>query len=268
VRQQIRRARWTVRSRLAEHPAYLSVAQRKYGHMVLGDGTELVIDGFTRSANVYAVIAFQQAQTHPVRVAHLLHSPGHLVAAAQRGVPAVLTIREPRRAVISCMIREPFTTAPQLLTAWIRFHERLLPWRERLVVAEFNRVTSDLGSVVEEVNDRFDTSFDRVHDGPETSKRAFALIEERAARPAWDRAIGLFMSGLIDEAQLAAARDASAGPSAGGGPAVAFEHRVARPSTEREQLARRLDGAYDDERLAAARRRAELVFTSLTSHPA
>jgi hypothetical protein len=242
------------------------MARQKYGHMVLDDETELVIDGFTRSANVYAVIAFQQAQRRPVRVAHLLHSPGHIVAAARRGIPALVTIREPKGAVLSCMIREPFTTAPQLLRAWIRFHERLLPYRDRLVVGEFSRVTSDLGSIVDEVNGRFGTSFDRVKSGPEVAERAFALIEERARRPVWDPAIGLFMSGLIDEVQLAAVREAHEGADERTTPGVGFEHRVARPSAERARLAEDLRVAYEGSELAAARRRADALFALLTAY--
>ena len=48
--------------------------------MAVADDTEAVIDGFTRSACVFAAVAFQQAQPHPVRLAHLLHASSHLMA--------------------------------------------------------------------------------------------------------------------------------------------------------------------------------------------
>jgi hypothetical protein len=227
--------------------------------MAVCDDSELVIDGFTRSACVYATVAFQQAQPRPVRVAHLLHSPGHIIEAVRRGVPAVVTIREPEGAVLSCLIREPFTSPGQVLSAWTRFYRALLPYRDRLVAAEFSRVTSDMGGIVREVNERFGTGFAPVQDGPEATNRAFAFIEERARRPAWDSSIGLYMSGLIDEPALEAARRAATGPSerAAG---VAFEDRVARPSPQRQAQADRLRAAYGAERLATARREAERVF--------
>jgi len=127
--------------------------------MVVGDDTEAVIDGFTRSACVFAAVAFQQAQPRPVRLAHLLHAPAHVIAGAERGLPCLVTIRDPEAAVASSLIREPYLTPEVTLAAWTRFYGRLLPYRDRMVVGEFSRVTTDLGSLIEELNDRFGTAF-------------------------------------------------------------------------------------------------------------
>ena len=66
--KRLRQARWTVRSRLSERSVYLAVARRKYGHMVVSEKSELLIDGFTRCGVVFATIAFQLAQPRPVRL--------------------------------------------------------------------------------------------------------------------------------------------------------------------------------------------------------
>ena len=84
---------------------------------MLDEHTRLVIDGFTRSAVTFATVAFQMAQRSPVRVAHTLHGPGHLIAAARRRVPTLVTIREPEETVLSAIIREPYVTLGQALTA-------------------------------------------------------------------------------------------------------------------------------------------------------
>ena len=57
VKAGVRHARWTLRSRMAEHPAYLCVARRRHGQAVVSESTELVIDGFPRSASTFAVVA-------------------------------------------------------------------------------------------------------------------------------------------------------------------------------------------------------------------
>src|SRR5262245_45373054 len=74
--------RHVARSRFTEHPAiYLPFARRKYpgpSPKVIDADTELVIDGYMRSANTFAVYAFQMAQRRPVRLAHHLHAPAQV----------------------------------------------------------------------------------------------------------------------------------------------------------------------------------------------
>jgi len=88
-----RRARHRPRTYVCGHPlGYLALARRKYtGHNVevVGPGTELMIDGFTRSATTFAVYAFQLSQDAPIRLAHHLHAPAQLIEGARRGIPAV-----------------------------------------------------------------------------------------------------------------------------------------------------------------------------------
>jgi hypothetical protein len=230
--------------------------------MVVGDATEAVIDGFTRSACVFAAVAFQQAQPRPVRLAHLLHAPAHLIAGAERGLPCLVTIREPEGAVASCLIREPYLTASVVLGAWTRFYERLLPYRDHLVVGEFSRVTTDLGSLIEDMNARFGTAFAPFVHTPENVERVFAFIEERAARPAYEEHIGLYMSGIETAADLDAARQRAKG--VGRASPVPFEHRVARPSAERGELRDALAEQYRDARLESLRRRAEQLYSAFT----
>ena len=92
----------------------------------MSEATELVIDGFTRSASTFAVVAFQLAQPRPVRVGHHLHAPGQIIRAVRLGVPVLLTVRPPEDTVLSLVVREPYVTIPQGLHAYARFHERLL----------------------------------------------------------------------------------------------------------------------------------------------
>src|SRR5215831_17383610 len=88
-----RRVRHRLRTRFTEFPRlYLAFARHKYpgpSPEVISSATELVIDGYTRCASTFAVYALQLAQDKPVRLAHHLHAPAQLVAAARAGVPAL-----------------------------------------------------------------------------------------------------------------------------------------------------------------------------------
>src|SRR6185437_16335091 len=172
-----RRARHRVRTHVSEWPAlYLPIARRRYpgpSPEVISSDTELVIDGYTRCASTFAVYALQLAQPKPVRLAHHLHAPAQLVAAAQAGVPALAVIREPREAILSQLVREPDVALRDALIAYTRFYRRLLPCRDRMVVADFDEVTTDFGAVTRRVNDRFGTAFAEFEPTEQNTKRCF-----------------------------------------------------------------------------------------------
>ena len=178
-----RRARHRFRTRLSESPAlYLPFARVKYpgpSPEVIGPDTELVIDGYTRCASTFAVYALQLAQPEPVRLAHHLHAPAQLIAAARADVPALAVIREPRGAILSQLVREPDVALRDALIAYTRFYRRLLPSRHRMVVADFDEVTSDFGAVTRRVNDRFGTGFAEFEPTEQNTVRCFELIKLR-----------------------------------------------------------------------------------------
>jgi hypothetical protein len=179
----VRRVRHRLRAHVSEHPVlYLPFARHKYpgpSPEVISSQTRLVIDGYTRSATTFAVYAFQLAQDTPVRLAHHLHAPAQLIAAARSGIPALVLIREPQGAVLSQVIREPGVTLPGALISYRRFYTSLIPYLDSFVIGEFEQVTHDFGAVTRRLNQRFGTSFaEFVH--TEASKReCFELIKHR-----------------------------------------------------------------------------------------
>jgi hypothetical protein len=178
-----RRARHRLRTRVSEYPAiYLPFARHKYpgpSPEVISSVTEFVIDGYTRSASTFAVYALQLAQPVPVRLAHHLHAPAQLVAAARAGVPALAVIREPHGAILSQLIREPDVALRDALIAYARFYERLFPYLTKLVVADFEEITKDFGAVTRRVNERFGTAFAEFEPIEQNVRRCFELIKLR-----------------------------------------------------------------------------------------
>jgi hypothetical protein len=213
---------------------------------VIGPTTELVIDGYTRSACTFAVYALQLAQDRPVRLAHHLHAPAQLVEAARKSVPALLVVREPEGAILSQLVREPNVDMRDALTAYARFHERLGAYRDRLEVGEFAQVTSDFGAVIRRLNQRFGTSFDVFDHTEEHSREAFELIKER---PTLSTAVLGFESGVVSVEEVR--RSLRPG-----------RRRVATddlwiPSTGRDRDKQALRSLWNDPSMTRLRRRAE-----------
>lgn len=260
LRHAFRRAQYELRTIAAEHPSvYLRFVRRAHAAgpgKVLGRDTQLVIEGYTRSASTFAVMAFQLAQPRPVRVARHLHAPAHLIAAARAGVPTLVCVRPPKPTVLSQVIREPDVGMKQSLRSFARFYERSYPFRARFVVATFEEVTRDFGSVTANVNAKFGTAFRVFEHSDENVRQCFELIELRSRGGELQRLLGDFQSGLVDANRLFEALDNGAGDQA---PRL-NERWVARPSTQRDSLKTQLEKKYADPALSKHRSRAERAY--------
>ncbi|PAP75951.1 hypothetical protein BSZ37_05605 [Rubrivirga marina] len=167
---------------------------------VVHDRTRIVIEGYPRCGNTFATVAFQLAQGTPVEAAHHLHAEAQIVGAAAAGIPTILLIRDPEEAVVSNArsFGYPLKTA---LRDYVLFYRRVLPYREHVVVADFQDVTSDFGAVVGAVNARFGTDFAPFDHTDAEVQRCFAVIDEfyrrtapepgrTVARPSGQRQVG------------------------------------------------------------------------------
>ncbi|MDX1501688.1 MAG: hypothetical protein R3325_04940 [Thermoanaerobaculia bacterium] len=188
----LRRVRYELRSFLGSRPGlFLPLARlertlRPDPHRLaprpLTDRTELVLEGYPRSANTFAAAAFLSAQPGHVEVAHHLHAPAQVIAAVRRGLPALVLIREPVAAIVSLIIFAPFLTPVQALRSYRRFHRAVLPHRDRFVTADFREVITDFGAVIDRLNAEMGTRFARFDHHDESVARCFAEIEERNRR--------------------------------------------------------------------------------------
>ena len=176
---------------------------------VLAD-TELVIDGYQGSANSFLTRAFKHAQDRPVRLAHHLHAPAAVVRAVELGVPTVVTIREPRGAVLSLVSRWPYVSVAQALRGYARYYEAVEPVVGDVVLSPFPTTTRHPGRTIQAVNDRFGTRFGvfepveanlRAVREPSAQKEAAAAARDRVKAA---RAVDLHAPEarrLLDEAQ-------------------------------------------------------------------
>jgi hypothetical protein len=260
------RLRHVTRSRIAESPVYLPFARRKYpgpSPEVISAATEVVIDGYTRSASTFAVYAFQLAQRRPVRMAHHLHAPAQLIAAVKMGKPTLLVIREPKGAILSQLIREPEVELGNALVAYTRFHNCLMPYRSGFVVGDFEEITHDFGPVVRRMNERFGTSFDEFDQSETNTQMCLELIKHRPTTiPEWRATLLGFESGTVTRAQLIRDQERFSNLPE---PSAATETWV--PSPERKLQKESLNEAWLQPKMASRRQDAEAAYRALIASP-
>lgn len=178
--------RYEMRNIYVQYPRlYLPLARLRHsselGSRAVDSDTDLVIEGYPRSANSFAFRAFTLAQSRPMRVAHQLHAPAQIIGAAKMGIPALLLIRDPEEAILSrtLLFGYPYDTVTPAMKEYLRFHEATLPYREHYLLATFDAVTSDFGAVIRALNRRFGTEFEEFEHTEENVKRCFDLMEQR-----------------------------------------------------------------------------------------
>jgi hypothetical protein len=229
VRRKLLQARWELRSIAGTRPAISSVLIRRSG-VRIGPATDIVIEGFPRCGNTFAVNAFLFDQPD-MRVAHHVHVPAQLIEAVRRGIPALSLTRDPEEAVLSLVIRLPHLSIRQALRAFVRFHEPLLAYRAGIVVADLSEVIEDFGAPIRRVNHRFGSSFAEFHPTEENVAQVLARVDES------DRSAFPFQAD--------------------------FERSRARPSEWRERLKDELRGEYRRDDLARLRVRADGAYRTL-----
>ena len=182
LKLRLHRARYEVRTLLADHPSlYLPLARLKSrppATQTVEADTDILIEGWPRSGNTFAEQAFRLAQHRPLNVAHHFHAPAQVIAAVRKGLPALIVVRNAADSICSFLIRDSALSPEQVLRSWIRYHEKILPYRHGYVTATFEQVTSDFGRVVERINKRFDTDFSVFRHTPENVEKCFSIIEE------------------------------------------------------------------------------------------
>jgi len=193
--EKMRRMLYDIKTFVGVYPMlYLPLARLLYGsdtgaeHIVtrrsaLRNDTEIVIEGFNRSANTFAVAAFKLAQPRPVRIAYRLHAPAQVIAAAKMNIPTLVLIRNPEDAILSFVIHQSHSirtnvTMKQALKAYISFYESIILHRHHFVLATFDAVVADFGKIIRKVNNKFGTGFLEFIHTEDNVKECFKLIEE------------------------------------------------------------------------------------------
>ena len=144
--------------------------------------TEIVIEGYPRSGNTFVQEAFEYSQSKFVNTAHHFHSPASVLVAVKLNKPVVLLIRKPLDSIVSLLLRHPETPIYWAIKSYEDFYSTLLPVLDKVVVAEFGVVSTNLGSIFQEVNEKFLVDFSIFEHNEKNQKACFNRIDIRNAK--------------------------------------------------------------------------------------
>jgi hypothetical protein len=182
IRNKLLQVKFELGSRLGHRSTLFYLWRRFFRpdtvECLLTEQTEIVIEGFPRSGNTFAVAAFRLAQCRPVKIAHHSHKIAQVTEAIKADIPTLVVIRHPSDAVVSLVIRYPFLTITQVLKNYIRYHRGIDPYRQHFVLSQFTNVINDFGVEIGRVNEKFGTEFSLFEHTEENVRESFRLIEK------------------------------------------------------------------------------------------
>ena len=150
---------------------------RQTDHLCIRRDTDIVLEGYPRSANSTTVHKFLAMQDRPLHVAHHKHHAAQLLRAADWDIPAVVLIRAPREASLSLLAlaaearhragkpERGGLSFSDVLSAYVAFYEAVEPTLDHAVIGRFEFVRSNVPGLITRVNARFGTDFRTVGRG-------------------------------------------------------------------------------------------------------
>ncbi len=150
----------------------------EYRELLVQPDTDIVFEGFPRSGNTFAVVAFESVQKGNIKIAHHLHAQAQVFRAVEMGLPVCLLIRQPVDAMKSLMVREPDLLSSTILKGYLEFYSDLFCVKDKLLIATFDEITADFGKVIERINQRFEKQYNRFEHTPESIEAIFRKIKE------------------------------------------------------------------------------------------
>jgi len=142
--------------------------------------TDVVIEGFPRSANSFARAAFHSLQPNLKYATHV-HSCAQVVQACRWSIPTMVLLRNPEGAACGLVAfnwelqgRKPreidAAAVDRALRRYLDFYEPLERYRSKFFVAHFPEVITDFGRVMIAFNKRFEKDYGVFSHTPESAR--------------------------------------------------------------------------------------------------
>lgn len=141
--------------------------------------TQIVIEGFPRSANTFAGIAFSQSQPETVKMAHHLHAAAQVIRAVEWKIPTLVLLRNPKDAVLSCITIFPQYSIYRALAYYISFYSAICDYSDSYIIGEFEEVTKNFGEIIKRINAKFNTNFAVWENTPANKQKVYDIMGGR-----------------------------------------------------------------------------------------
>lgn len=149
-----------IRNELSKNRTIYRLLASRRGAEPLDRSTDLLIEGYPRSANSFLEAYTKVLSNEKLRLAHHSHSRSVVMRALDMGKPILLLVRNPVDAAVSYLEESNKLSSPWVLfREYSIFYQGLERHRERILFCSFNTATKHPERIFPALNSKFGTSF-------------------------------------------------------------------------------------------------------------
>lgn len=134
---------------------------------LVGNDTEIVIEGFPRCGNTFALASFKYSNP-VIKTATHVHLPYQIIFAKKYNTPTIILLRNPLDSISSLIIRDSNYTINEAVIYYIKFHKTVLEYKNYMILSDFSSTINDFPSIIKKLNDKKGTDF-QYHDNKLTT---------------------------------------------------------------------------------------------------
>ncbi len=174
-RRLLRRAKYFVGDQPALMPLYLRLTPEGTSRAITAE-TDLVIEGFPRSGNTFAVFALRAANPG-ISIASHIHHFAPIKTARKQRLPLLIAIREPLGCLSSYLVAGSHARPSDVLHEYLSYYSALVSIDDGVVFATFDQIVGSYGTAIGRLNARFDTQFNGYDNDAESDTEVISTIK-------------------------------------------------------------------------------------------
>ena len=152
-------------------------------HFVCSNETELVVEGFPRSANMFCVNYIEHVlgeNGKKIKIAHHTHSELNVILGQKLDKAGLILVREPIDALVSYLIYYDGVKIDKAIDRYLKFYETVSIVKGEWPFVDFSKVTKDFNSLIFAINEKFDLGYPTSRDSTEAALDVQEKMTKRA----------------------------------------------------------------------------------------
>ncbi|WP_297092256.1 hypothetical protein [uncultured Draconibacterium sp.] len=153
-----------------------------YNERICQKDTDIVTEGFPRSANSFFVnalrVTFRIKNRPIIKIAHHNHSVAQIKVGLKYNIPIVILIRKPSDAIASFILMQNHSNIKNLIKDYISFYSYVSKVKKKVLIITFSEIINNYPGAIKKINIKYGLDFPQIMDG-NIKKLTFQEIKKR-----------------------------------------------------------------------------------------
>jgi len=162
----------------------LSTLRSKYKRIIAHKKTDLIIEGYPRSANTFSKVVVELSNPR-VSIAHHMHSRAQIVRGIKYQIPTIVLLRNPKDAISSLIIKTALSNnnLDRMISEYAYyysvFYREIESFIGSIFLVNFESVTKSPNQFIESIGQRYNLDLESFKSDDDAISTVFDVIKMR-----------------------------------------------------------------------------------------